>query len=56
MTKINDTKTINEKLYKLNNLDRSINSLEDRLNEVNDKLNSTDVYINYLDNQYKPIH
>ena len=54
MTKINDTKTINKELYKLNNLDRSVTSIEDRLNEVNDKLNSTDLYINYFDNQYNP--
>lgn len=54
MTKINDTKTINKELYKLNNLDRSVTSIEDRLNEVNDKLNSTDLYVNYFDNQYNP--
>ena len=54
MTNINDSKTINEKLYKLNNLDRSVSSLEDRLNEVNEKLNSTDLYVNYFENQYNP--
>lgn len=54
MTKINDSKTINEKLYKLNDLDRSVSSLEDRLKEVNEKLDSTDLYVNYFENQYNP--
>lgn len=54
MTNINDSKTINEKLYKLNDLDRSVNSLEDRLKEVNEKLDSTDLYVNYFENQYNP--
>lgn len=54
MTKINDSKTINEKLYKLNDLDRSVSSLEDRLKEVNEKLDSTDLYVNYFENQFNP--
>lgn len=54
MTKIKDSKTINEKLYKLNDLDRSVSSLEDRLNEVNEKLDSTDLYVDYFKNQFNP--
>lgn len=54
MTKIKDSETINEKLYELNDLDRSVSSLEDRLNEVNEKLDSTDFYVDYFGNQYNP--